>query len=249
MPSGIYKRSARTLRMLRRRARHARRFIPKIRPHSKETIRNIQIGVNKPEAKQRHKKGLVNCWERESYRKNWHRSRRKNQNNKKIAAANRKRARTPKFRKRFGSMVKDLWRSRKHRNMVRESQRTTTARRNYSRASRKMHKRPEMKEFFGAHLKKVRVVTNGKPSKVHISIFRSLCRRAIRGQRFEYQVGSRSIDIAFPKLNLAFEIDGAYWHRDKLHKRRRDRFLRHQGWKVVHLPAEFDSVFKILEEI
>jgi len=44
------------------------------------------------------------------------------------------------------------------------------------------------------------------------------------------------LDIAFPDQKLAIELDGAYWHSRKKHKRRdrmKDSILQKQGWTVI----------------
>src|SRR3972149_2027807 len=50
------------------------------------------------------------------------------------------------------------------------------------------------------------------------------------------QFGSRIVDAYVPELNLAFEADGAYWHKDKKAQLIRDEYLISKGIEaVVHL--------------
>jgi len=87
------------------------------------------------------------------------------------------------------------------------------------------------------------------PSRVQISIFKSLCARGCKGIRLEYFVYRYSIDIAHPRKKIAMEVDGYHWHKDKRRKdRRRDFVLRRLGWKVIRVSARL-SVAKGLSEV
>lgn len=51
----------------------------------------------------------------------------------------------------------------------------------------------------------------------------------------QYPVDRAIIDVAIPSLFLAFEADGEYWHSNAYQKgrdKKRDWWLRRQGWKV-----------------
>ncbi|SFK12197.1 Very-short-patch-repair endonuclease [Halobacillus dabanensis] len=54
--------------------------------------------------------------------------------------------------------------------------------------------------------------------------------------RTQYNVGVYRIDIAFPGLKIAIECDGKAFHStasQKAHDRKKDRYLRKNGWKVM----------------
>lgn len=74
------------------------------------------------------------------------------------------------------------------------------------------------------------------PSKAALKLFYVL---RLFGFKLEYPIGIYSIDIAYPPKKLAIEVDGKYWHakRSRNGKRRRARFLRHQGWKVIRIQS------------
>jgi very-short-patch-repair endonuclease len=55
----------------------------------------------------------------------------------------------------------------------------------------------------------------------------------------EYQVEQFFIDIAWPKLKLAIELDGWAYHKDKLERdKKRDQFLNERGWQVIRIPSK-----------
>ena len=64
---------------------------------------------------------------------------------------------------------------------------------------------------------------------------------AARGIKFEteVQVGHFLVDIAFPALKLAVEVDGAYWHslpKQIAKDRMKDGWLKKSGWSLIRLP-------------
>jgi very-short-patch-repair endonuclease len=57
----------------------------------------------------------------------------------------------------------------------------------------------------------------------------------------EHRVSRWTIDLAFPDLMLAVELDGVYWHSrpKQIEKDRiRDAALRERGWTVLRIPME-----------
>lgn len=55
----------------------------------------------------------------------------------------------------------------------------------------------------------------------------------------ELRVGRWAIDLAFPTLMVALELDGAFWHSHPPRieaDRRKDDALAKQGWRVVRIP-------------
>lgn len=54
----------------------------------------------------------------------------------------------------------------------------------------------------------------------------------------QFVIGQYVTDFAFPKEKLVVECDGDYWHNlpnQKVKDRRKDGFLKHNGWKIVRL--------------
>jgi very-short-patch-repair endonuclease len=83
----------------------------------------------------------------------------------------------------------------------------------------------------------------GRPSKIQISIFRALCRAGVRGLKLEYKAGTKSIDIAYLPTKTAVEIDGVYYHQGRSDgDRKRDRFLKKLGWRVIHVKLDRSSL-------
>jgi len=57
----------------------------------------------------------------------------------------------------------------------------------------------------------------------------------------EYLVGRSRLDFAFPEKKLAVECDGYRYHSSpaqKEHDRKRDAFLRENGWRVIRFSAQ-----------
>jgi very-short-patch-repair endonuclease len=54
-----------------------------------------------------------------------------------------------------------------------------------------------------------------------------------------YPVSSVNLDIAIfiDNIKIDVEYDGWYWHKDEQHDRRRDEFLKSQGWKVLRIKS------------
>jgi very-short-patch-repair endonuclease len=109
-----------------------------------------------------------------------------------------------------------------------------------SRSMKERMKNPEYVQYVLQSHKQI--------SKPQRSVFCQLSRAGIRGHRLEYPVGRYSVDIAFPKLWLAVEIDGHYWHSlNRNRDRRKTRYLRRNGWEVLRFPARKSSGLLLLE--
>jgi very-short-patch-repair endonuclease len=55
----------------------------------------------------------------------------------------------------------------------------------------------------------------------------------------QYEIGQFVTDFAFPDARLIVECDGTYWHSlpgKRATDRRKDGFLKHNGWRVLRLP-------------
>lgn len=162
---------------------------------------------------------------------------------KKISKSLKKYFSNPRNIKKHSLRTKKLWAKESFRRKVIKGQNTPEANRGRIKAIKKTNKILWNDPNFVARITKARKtsrrVKTGTfgPSKIHLSIFRYLCRKGIRGLRIEYQIPPYLIDIAIPKKKVAIEVDGKFWHNNKKKEKRRDKFLRHLGWKVVHVPA------------
>ena len=67
------------------------------------------------------------------------------------------------------------------------------------------------------------------PSKPQVGLFH-LVQRLCPYVVLNYPCNGYSIDIAIPKLNLAIEYDGTYWHENKEYDRQRQKQLEEEGW-------------------
>ena len=76
-------------------------------------------------------------------------------------------------------------------------------------------------------------------TKAEVILWQHLRRNAIKGGRFRRQhpIGPFIADFACAPLRLVIEVDGATHASDREldHDRRRDLFLRRQGWRVVRI--------------
>lgn len=58
----------------------------------------------------------------------------------------------------------------------------------------------------------------------------------------QYRVAGFALDIAFPDLRLAVEVDGDYWHSTPkaiARDRKKDSVLAAEGWQIIHLREHF----------
>jgi len=58
-----------------------------------------------------------------------------------------------------------------------------------------------------------------------------------------------SIDITIPKLNIAIEYDGSYWHQDKEKDLKRQEELEEDGWKFIRYINKLPPIDKVKEDI
>lgn len=57
-----------------------------------------------------------------------------------------------------------------------------------------------------------------------------------------YPVSSMNLDIAIfiKDMRIDLEYDGTYWHKDKQKDRKRDEFLKKEGWKILRIIGKRD---------
>jgi hypothetical protein len=89
------------------------------------------------------------------------------------------------------------------------------------------------------------------PSKPQVELFKVIS-EIFPYPIMNYPYGYYCIDIAIPSLNLAFEYDGSYWHKNKKYDNRRQKYLENHGWKFfrfVDYVPNIKEIKKILEEL
>ena len=88
------------------------------------------------------------------------------------------------------------------------------------------------------------------PSKLQVKLF-NICQIILPYPILNYPCLNYSIDIAVPKLNIAIEYDGSYWHPDKQYDLNRQKELEEEGWKflryVDYIPSETELLKNITE--
>ncbi len=65
----------------------------------------------------------------------------------------------------------------------------------------------------------------------------------------EYPCINYKIDIAVPKLNLAIEYDGSYYHQDKVYDKLRQNRLEEEGWLFLRYEDYIPSKKEVLYDI
>ncbi len=116
---------------------------------------------------------------------------------------------------------------------------------------RKLFKDEDWKTEQIARVRNAQDFTESMPERM----FRdALTEYGFSGWVHQYKFRWWSIDFAFPKLKIAIEIDGSYWHSSEAQKNkdaRKDKFLTERGWKVIHFLADnmTEDVFGFIDEI
>jgi len=110
-----------------------------------------------------------------------------------------------------------------------------------SKVSKEVHNRPEIKEksrqrmLDGQAVYMQEFIKN--PSKPQVELFKmlqQLCPNPIMNYPIFYRKKwNYSIDIADPKIGLAFEYDEPYWHKHKGRDSLRQRRIEELGWKFL----------------
>jgi len=108
--------------------------------------------------------------------------------------------------------------------------------------------RENMKEFMlnGGAAHALSFVRN--PSKPQIELF-NLISEVCPYPIMNYPCLNKSIDIAIPKLSIAVEYDGSYFHQDKEADDIRQKLLESEGWKFLRYLDYIPSKDELLKDI
>lgn len=73
---------------------------------------------------------------------------------------------------------------------------------------------------------------NNTVSKPQLELFK-ICQTILPYPVLEYYCSGKFIDIAIPKLGVAIEYDGSYWHQDDESDMKRQKLLENEGWTFL----------------
>jgi hypothetical protein len=82
------------------------------------------------------------------------------------------------------------------------------------------------------------------PSKPQVQIFNlvsKICPYVYLNYPVYHLDRQTNIDIAIPKLEIAIEYDGAYWHQDRESDLERQKMLEEDGWKFIRYRGTMNS--------
>ena len=105
-------------------------------------------------------------------------------------------------------------------------------------------KRKDMLEWQAAYMNQF--IKN--PSKPQITLFELVC-SVLPYPIMNYPCDNYSIDIAVPKLNLAIEYDGSYWHKNKEYDDKRQKYIENKGWIFIRFRDYTPNRNELLEEV
>ena len=86
------------------------------------------------------------------------------------------------------------------------------------------------------------------PSTPQIKLF-EMCQQLLPYPILNYPCLKYSIDIAIPKLNLAIEYDGSYWHKNNEYDNNRQEQIENEGWLFLRYIDELPSYEKLYSDI
>ena len=106
--------------------------------------------------------------------------------------------------------------------------------------SKAIRKKWKDKKFAKMVLEKNLILGRLHPSKLQKDVRNNLKDKAGIKLQLDFSLGCYNIDIADVKRKLGIEINGTYWHglRKKYSKRKRARFIRDVGWKMLHITVK-----------
>jgi very-short-patch-repair endonuclease len=88
------------------------------------------------------------------------------------------------------------------------------------------------------------------PSRPQRETFR-LCQQVLPAPMLNYPdyFTGYSIDIAEPKLAIAIECDGSYWHQDQKKDLKRQKKLEDQGWRFIRYRDKVPTLQNLTKDI
>jgi uncharacterized protein DUF559 len=121
--------------------------------------------------------------------------------------------------------------------------RDCAAGRNGRKTLNRLHKDPAFKAKLIAGLKRL---GRNIVSRPQAALFEQIS-NIERGWKLEVHCGKYLIDIANSKKMIAIEVDGSYWHQDKVQDTLRDTFLIMQGWRIYRIGTSKEEATKLLK--
>jgi very-short-patch-repair endonuclease len=96
---------------------------------------------------------------------------------------------------------------------------------------------PVFREKLIPHLVEISAIHH-KPSSLELILYTHLKETYPSEEIFtEYRIQTANriyrVDFAIPRINISFEADGDYWHRDKERDIRRQEAIEACGWQVI----------------
>ena len=86
-------------------------------------------------------------------------------------------------------------------------------------------------------------------SQPQIELF-NICKSILPYPVFEYKdINNKFIDIAIPKLGVAIEYDGSYWHKDHYEDMKRQKLLEDEGWVFLRYRDYLPSNEELLSDV
>lgn len=107
-------------------------------------------------------------------------------------------------------------------------------------AHAKVNSLMQNKEWKSNHMRNIARAQHFGVSKAEVLLYSMLVDYGYIGVQ-QYQIESRFIDIAFPEIKFAIEIDGNYWHsQEKIKKRdlEKEQILKNNGWELLRFSSE-----------
>ena len=91
---------------------------------------------------------------------------------------------------------------------------------------------------------------NTSPSKPQVELYH-IVKEIFSTAVIEYPIikYNFNIDIAIPKLKIAIEYDGSYWHQDSKKDNSRQDILEKDGWKFIRYKDEVPSKEQIINDM
>jgi len=90
------------------------------------------------------------------------------------------------------------------------------------------------------------------PSKLQVDTWKIVCKISpyvYLNYPVTHLENTYSIDIAIPKLEIAIEYDGSYWHQDKENDLKRQKELEEDGWKFIRYVDKVPTKEQVLEDL